>query len=73
MPNNPIPMIKLRTIIRLYEGLRMLDTLELYAAASYDRTQQHLIAAAGLATVAECEAYDYTAGYPEKITFDINH
>jgi hypothetical protein len=53
-------------------GLGMLDALELYAAASYDRTQQHFLAAASLASVAECEAYDHTAGYPEKITFEIN-
>jgi hypothetical protein len=53
-------------------GLGMLYALELYAAASYDRTQQHLLAAAGLGSVAECEAYDYAAGYPEKLTFQIN-
>jgi hypothetical protein len=53
-------------------GLQMLDALELYAAASYDRTQQHLIAVAGLGSVTECEAYDYAAGYPEKLTFEIN-
>jgi hypothetical protein len=53
-------------------GLQMLDALELYAAASYDQTQQHLIAASGLASRSECEQYDFTTGYPEKITFDID-
>jgi hypothetical protein len=53
-------------------GLGMLDALELYAAASYDRTQQHIIAVSKLASGTEFEEYDYEGGYPEKITFEIN-
>jgi hypothetical protein len=51
-------------------GIAMLDRIELYAAACYDRTQQHLIAASGLASRSECEEYDFTGGYPEKLTFN---
>ncbi len=53
------------------QGLGMLDALELYAAACYDRTQQHLLAASGLGSRAECDEYDCTAGYPEKLTFNM--
>ncbi len=52
------------------EGLVMLDQIELYAAACYDSTQQHLVAVSQLSSRAECDEYDYADGYPPKLTFN---
>jgi hypothetical protein len=49
----------------------MLDTIEHYAKATYNRTQEHIAAVYGLGSVAEIEAYDYTAGYPARLEFNI--
>lgn len=50
-------------------ALDMLDGIELYASTCYDTTQQHLAAVDSFSTVEEMKAYDYTAGYPEKLVF----
>ena len=50
-------------------ALDMLDGIELYASACYDVTQMHLANAASLTSAEEMEAYDYLAGYPEKLSF----
>lgn len=49
--------------------LAMLAELEAYAVACYNATSRHLAAVGTLASVEEVEAYDYTAGYPEKKVF----
>lgn len=46
-----------------------LSELELYAKATYDTTQSHLAAVYSLSTADEIEAYDHTAGYPDKPAF----
>lgn len=51
-------------------AIQMLSALEMYALECYNRTAQHKAAVAKLTTVEEAEAYDYTTGYPEKLTFD---
>lgn len=51
-------------------AIQMLSALEMYALACYNRTAQHKAAVAKLTTVGEVEAYDFTTGYPEKLTFD---
>lgn len=48
-------------------GLGMLIRLELYASASYDRTQQHLAAVDALQSIEDIDAYDHTTDYPEKV------
>lgn len=50
-------------------AIQMLYAIELYASACYDNTQRHLAAIAKLKTIEEVEAYDYKAGYPEKLRF----
>lgn len=50
-------------------ALDMLDGIELYASACYDVTQMHLATAEKLTTVEEMKMYDYTTGYPEKLSF----
>lgn len=50
-------------------AVKMLYALEVYASQSYDNTQAHLAAVDALTTVEDIEAYDHTAGYPEKLKF----
>ena len=49
--------------------LRMLAAQEVYAIDCYNRTTDHIFAVKALAAVGEVSGYDYTAGYPEKLTF----
>ncbi len=49
----------------------MLDALERYAKATYNVTQGHIAAVYELATIAEIDAYDYTAGYPAQLEFNL--
>lgn len=50
-------------------AIAMMNQLEVYAADSFDCTQAHLGAVAALMTVSEVVAYDYTTGYPPKLSF----
>lgn len=50
-------------------GLAMLDELEYYAIQTYDKTQAHKAAVVGLSTVKDVVDYNFTAGYPEKLSF----
>lgn len=47
-----------------------LAKLEVYAGQCYLQTQKHLIAIKELKTVEDILNYDYTTGYPEKITLE---
>lgn len=47
----------------------MLATLELYALGCYNVTEQHKASVKALSTVEDIEAYDHTAGYPERLVF----
>lgn len=51
--------------------LAALTTLREYAYTAYNVTSQHMAAIGRLATVGEVEAYDYTVGYPPKLTFNV--
>lgn len=53
----------------LSTAVKMLYALEVYASQSYDNTQAHLAAVDAMTTVEEVEAYDHTAGYPDKLKF----
>jgi hypothetical protein len=55
--------------IALAEALLL--QLEAYAKETFNRTQSHKAAVYELATIAEIEAYDFTAGYPEKLVFNL--
>ncbi len=54
----------------LSEATSMLNAIELYASACYDRTQQHLSAIQAMTDAKEVTEYDYTAGYPEQLSFE---
>lgn len=55
--------------LQLENAMKMLFAIELYASACYDNTQRHLAEIEKLETIDELAAYDYTAGYPEKLNF----
>lgn len=48
---------------------QMLTAVEVYAADALNVTENHLNALKRLATKDEIEAYDITAGYPQKVSF----
>lgn len=52
-------------------AIQMLSALELYALSCYNVTAQHRVAVQNLTTLEEAMDYDYTAGYPEKLSFTI--
>ena len=53
----------------LSQAMQMLYAIEIYASACYDNTQAHYANVEALATIEECEEYDYRVGYPEKLNF----
>ena len=50
------------------QARRVLDLVQRYADACFLVTERHKIAVRALQTVEEVESYDYTKGYPEKLT-----
>lgn len=59
----------IKYIIPISDALAMLNALELYALNCYNVTQSHIAAVRSLQTIEEIENYDYTIGYPEKLSF----
>lgn len=53
----------------LAQAQQILIALELYASACYDNTQSHIAAIMALESKEAVEAYDYTGGFPEKLSF----
>lgn len=49
---------------------QMLHRLEAYAIRCYDQTQWHLSNVMAMTDPEEMQAYDYTAGYPEQLSFE---
>ena len=47
----------------------MLDKLEVYALNCFDTTSKHKRNVYQLSTIEEIENYDYTSGYPDKLSF----
>lgn len=50
-------------------AIQMLQLLEVYASGCYDRTAAHKAAILDLTTIDEVFNYDYTDGYPAKLSF----
>ena len=59
----------IKYIIPIPDALAMLNALELYALNCYNVTQSHISAVKALQTIEEIENYDYTVGYPVKLSF----
>lgn len=51
--------------------IQMLSALEVYALQCYEMTEEHKAAVNVLSTIEEVDAYDYTIGYPEHLTFSV--
>lgn len=51
--------------------IQMLQALEIYALTCYNVTEEHKAAVNALTTIEEVDAYDYTIGYPEKLSFSV--
>lgn len=51
--------------------IQMLSALEVYALQCYDVTEEHKAAVNALTTIEDVDAYDYTTGYPEKLSFEV--
>lgn len=56
-------------VIPISNALVMLNEIEMYALNCYNVTQEHIAAVRVLQTIEEIENYDYTIGYPEKLSF----
>lgn len=50
--------------------LQMMAALEVYAVDCYNKTTDHEFALKSCETKEELEAYDFTQGYPDKLTFE---
>lgn len=55
--------------IKCDQLIDMLDKLEIYALNCFDITSKHKRNVYQISTIEEIENYDYTSGYPEKLTF----
>ena len=51
--------------------IEMLNALEVYAAEALNVTEQHRAEVSALDNVEDIEAYDITAGYPEKLNLTV--
>lgn len=51
--------------------LTMLNELETYAILCFGTTSQHLNAVGQMDDIEQLLTYDYTTGYPEKLTFEV--
>ena len=52
-------------------AIQMLSALELYALSCYNVTAQHKLSVQNLTTLDAAMTYDYTTGYPDKLSFTI--
>lgn len=52
-------------------AIQMLSSLELYALECYNRTAEHRVNVKGLEVIEDVDGYDYTEGYPEKLSFNV--
>lgn len=63
--------VETEIVVACDAAIQMLSALEMYALDCYNRTAQHKAAVAKLTAKEDVEAYDHTAGYPEKLSFTI--
>ncbi len=56
--------------LELANAVQMLNAIELYASACYDKTQMHIANVKLMENVEEIKKYDYRVGYPEKLNFN---
>lgn len=57
--------------INIEAAIQMLSALELYALECFNKTAEHKQNVENLKDVSKVKTYDYTKGYPEKLTFTV--
>ena len=55
--------------LKVDQAIQMLYAIELYASACYDNTQRHIANINAMTNEDELQEYDYTLGYPSKLSF----
>ena len=55
--------------LELANAVQMLNAIELYASACYDKTQAHIASINAIEDLEALKNYDYRIGYPEKLRF----
>ena len=63
---NDVPMTLPINVIKQF-----LNALELYAIGAFNVTNRHIMNVKKLETVEEVENYDFTRGYPEKVSIEV--
>lgn len=66
-----VPIAGQSITIPVQSAKLMLAQIQLYADACYRVTETHKATVNAIETIEEVDAYDYTIGYPEKLTFTI--
>lgn len=52
-------------------AIQMLSALELYALSCFNKTAEHKLNVSQLTSIEDLKQYDYTTGYPDKLSFTI--
>lgn len=52
-------------------AIQMLSALELYALECYNKTSEHKVNVRNMTSVEDIVNYDFTAGYPDKLNFNV--
>ena len=66
-----LPIAGRVAVLPLDSAELMLARLQKYADDAYNVTYMHRVTVEQLTEIEEVDAYDYTAGYPERLTFEI--
>jgi ATP-dependent protease ClpP protease subunit len=66
---SPVSMLMIHNPMTVAMGWQLYYAVLDYARATWDVTEVHLAEADKLETVDEILSYDYTSGYPEKLSF----
>lgn len=61
----------IRFDIKIIDGMKMLDELELYAIKCFDTTNMHINNVKQLKNIEDIKHYDYRTDYPEKLHFNL--
>ena len=58
--------------VKIDDALKMLTVIELYAIECYNTTEKHIVAINSLEDLNRVYNYDYTKGYPKRLSFELN-
>ena len=58
-------------VLNVDQGIQLLGQLEFYALQCQNKTEEHKKNVSNIISYTELQNYDYTAGYPEKLEFNL--